>query len=248
MSKESLVIAETDQQRWTTVRHYAYVPRLYEDAERLLAAEPEAVVVGEPGQPRPSVSPLHARLGRLSLTRSARVHLGPISRDSSVIHLNIRWEDSERPRLFPVLEAVLSLAPVPSAPRPVTQVGLVGRYRPPLGPVGELGDRLAGQSVAADAVAGFVADIASRLEFLLPESVDGTPSAEADPGPETSRILIPLDHLQRRRGGAAGVSRQLAATPGVVRSQVNPITGLATVEYLPGEVHLEDLLDELGVD
>ena len=49
-----------------------------------------------------------------------------------------------------------------------TQVKLSGRYRPPLGRVGELADTLAGKQLAVESVQGFLDELVRRLEEALP--------------------------------------------------------------------------------
>lgn len=54
--------------------------------------------------------------------------------------LPLHWEDARNPRLFPVLDAALELPPLQDRGGSITRVGLVARYRVPLGPVGAWAD------------------------------------------------------------------------------------------------------------
>jgi len=91
----------------------------------------------------------------------------------------IHWEDLRHPALFPLLEATLEFAPE-AGRRPITQIGFFGRYRPPLGPVGTLGDTLVGSRAVLESVVAFLTDLAARLEQGIPRAASSPPDA---PGP-----------------------------------------------------------------
>jgi copper chaperone CopZ len=157
--------------------------------------------------------------------------------------------------MFPLLEATLELAPVPSGRRHLTQVGLVGRYRPPFGVLGDVADRLVGSGVAVESIRRFVENVARRLEAMVtaeapgPDEDEPAPGVTREPdGPEVKRVLLIVERLAGRLGGAVGVAQRLAATPGVVRVEINPDTGLAEIHYDPSRCHPDELLDELDDD
>jgi hypothetical protein len=82
--------------------------------------------------------------------------------------LPIHWEDPQHPGLFPLLDATLEFAPVSSGRRPTTQIGFFGRYRPPFGQLGALGDTLVGSRVVLESVVAFLDDLTRRFEQALP--------------------------------------------------------------------------------
>jgi hypothetical protein len=185
------------------------------------------------------------------MVRDVRLRFGGLVCENHRARLSLRWEDAHHPRLFPVLEAVLELAPLQNGRQRITQIGIAGRYRPPFGAIGGLADRLAGVAVAEDSVAHFVDDLARRVEALIAEppapaedwDLSGPP---LDPG--LRRVFMPVDRLDECPGGAVAVGRYLDATPGVVRAEVNPQAGLVTVEFDPELCNPVNLLEDLEDD
>ena len=244
---------QTDGQAgWRTVRHYAYVERPYEAVWAKLAQAPRQVLGGDEAPSDGSLTDLHVRRAGIDLARAVKIKFGGLVAEDGMARMGLRWEARRHPQFFPVLEGILSLFPIVSGRRHVTQVGLVGRYRPPFGVLGDIGDRVAGEGVAVETVARFVDGVARRLE----DQVDAEPFVPEMPvrtanGVDSSdrrRILVPLDELGDRRGGAVGIARQLAGTPGVVRAQVDPVAGMAEIEYDPGLCSLSGILAELEVE
>jgi hypothetical protein len=233
---------------WREIRHYAYVDRPYEDVWPVLAGAPRQVLSGDATVPGDLEAPeLHVRRAGITLARTVRLRFGGIVVDEERARLSLRWEDSRHPKLFPVLEAVLDLAPVAARRRQITQIGLVGRYLPPLGVVGGIGDRLAGEDVAAQSVARFVDELARRLERMVtstspdPEPAreadlpdDGSPNAADQGGTrQLQHVLLTVERLEDRPGGAAAVHRYLATLPGMVHAEVDPYSAMAEIEYDP---------------
>lgn len=239
MSEAVIQQREGRNRGWREIRHYAYVERPYEDVWPVLARASWQVLSGEAMVPEgPEAPELHVRRAGITLARTVRLRFGAIVVDEDRARLGLRWEDSRRPKLFPVLEAVLDLAPLVAGRRQITQVGLVGRYLPPLGAIGGIGDRLAGEEVAAQSIAGFLDELARRLESMVdPEAIDGDETAENQNVPDESfelhHVHLPLERLGDRPGGAAGVNRYLAGRPGVVHARVDPFAAIAEIEYDP---------------
>lgn len=248
-------VQEREGQGWREIRHYAYVERPYEDVWPALAQAPERVLGGDGTSPaRPGVSELHVQRAGIDAFRTVRLRFGGLVCDEDRARLALHWEDARHPKLFPVLEAVLELAPLAAGRRHVTQVGLVGRYRPPFGAVGGVADRLAGEQFAAESVARFVEGVARRLEDMVEAGPPDPEEEPADPGPVDTdpallrRVLLPLERLEDRPGGAAGVRRYLAGKPGVVRAQVDAVAGIAEIVYDPELCHPGRILADLEDD
>lgn len=236
---------------WRPLRHYAYLARSYEAVWPVVAADPHGVLgAAGSGAAGTGLADLHVRRGGVDMNREVRLGFGGLVADPDVARMPVRVEDAARPALFPVFEGELSLEPLTVGSRLITQVGLSGRYRPPLGALGGVGDRLLGPEVAAASVAEFVDAIARRLEGMVaaeagdPES-RRSQSLPVEPG--QSRILVMLDGLGGREGGAAAVVRLLAGTTGVVRAEVDPLAGIAEIVFDPGRCRLHQLLEDLDV-
>lgn len=158
---------EGGQDGWREIRHYAFVDRPYEDVWNLLAAAARSVLGDDNTDAPESVSSeIHVWRG-VDLSREVGVRFGGIVCTDERARMAISWEDRRHPRLFPVLEAVLELTPLAFEHDEVTEVGLVGRYRPPFGTLGGIVDRVAGGGVAKESVAWFVEQVASRIEEMI---------------------------------------------------------------------------------
>jgi hypothetical protein len=181
------------------------------------------------------------------------MQFGELIWDDDRAGLSVHCRAARHPGMFPLLEARFELASLPSGRRHLTQVGLVGRYRPPLGVLGDIADRLGGSGIAVESIRRFVEDVARRLEavFTPPKSDEDerTPDVTREPGgPELKKILLMVERLATRPGGAVGAARRLAATPGVVRVDIDPDTTLAEVHYNPARCQARDLVAELEDD
>jgi hypothetical protein len=88
--------------------------------------------------------------------------------------LEIAWTAARASALFPSMEATLSVYPLSAHE---TQIALHGRYRPPLGVVGNALDALAGHRVAEASVLRFVNDVAARIDAELGSGRGGDPGA-----------------------------------------------------------------------
>jgi hypothetical protein len=152
---------------WREVRHYARVDRPFGEVCRMLATDPERVV-GHPGRDpdgHERLAGLRLRRAGVDLNRDVRVILGRLILDTDAARLPLRWEDARRPGLFPVLEASLELVPLANhGLRPLTRIGVVARYRPPLGRLGTMADDVAGNRIVLDSVTGFLDEVAGRIE------------------------------------------------------------------------------------
>lgn len=215
------------------IRRFAYVQRPYEDVWYWLASH-----LGTIGDPLPGgdrLVQLRIRPGGVEVSRPVRLHMAGFVCGEERAALAVGWADAVHPHLFPELDGVLEAAPVPNDKHPFTQIGLLARYRPPLGPLGAIGDHLVGAEVADAAVTIFLDELAQMVE----EHID-PPALRLDPDASTKRpvpddpnvrTFVTINGLAVRRGGAVGAAASLAATPGVVRVGVDPRSGLASVDY-----------------
>ena len=235
---------------WREIRHYTYVERPFDDVWVLLAQSPGELLGRASEASYVRRASLHVRRAGVEMSRDVRLRFGGLVCEERRARLSLRWEDAHHPRLFPVLEAVLELAPLKRGRQEITQIGIAGRYHPPFGAMGGLADRFAGEAVAEDSVAHFVDDLARRVEALIAEppmpQEDPHLSRPLDPG--LRRVFMPVDRLDQCPGGAAGVGRYLDAVPGVMRADVNPQAGLVTVEFDPELCNPVSLLENLEDD
>lgn len=236
-------ITDPEAPRWKKVSRFEYLDRPFDAVWRALVKDPEVVLgVPEDGGPR-----LHVTLTGHDVSRAVRVTHGGVQVDGDTAHLAFRAQDASHPERFPELAAVLTLIPIAAGGRPATQVGLDARYRPPFGPLGKAGDRVAGGEWAAESITRLLGGITARLGALTGPAPDRTDRAPTGPGaPGARRVLVPVDDLASR--SAAGLAGELATTPGVSRADVNPWSGMVTIEYDPQICALETILAELRVD
>jgi copper chaperone CopZ len=215
---------------WRRIERFAYVDRPYEDVWGWLAGHLSTIGAPLPGGGH--TVELRIRPGGVELSRPIRLRVGGLVAGEDRARAALDWADASRPHLFPQLEATLEVVPVPNDCRAFTQLGVLARYRPPFGALGALGDRLFGGEVTDAALTTFLDEIAAAVA----KHTSAPPPAEAQPPDESTglrRILLTVDGLAVRPGGAVESHRVLAAVPGVVKVDVDPVAGLAAVDHDP---------------
>jgi hypothetical protein len=139
-----------------------------DDAMEALAAEPWAVVTG---QPRPSGDV--AAIGRISLDLGAGTNLShrvtleldePRRSPAGGVSCHLRWQPVSHSSVVPTFDGDLELGGTGSATGSPASLTLHGWYRPPLGVVGAVGDGMVGQRLARRMVAGYAEVVARRIE------------------------------------------------------------------------------------
>jgi hypothetical protein len=146
---------------------YAAVPypkvaeALRQDATGLLA---RATATAE-SRAHELVSTLRVAVGALEIGADIKVEVRGVDEKQSPFgdrrtEIELRWAAVRGAGLFPSMEATLSVYPLSSTE---TQIDLHGRYRPPLGAVGNAVDALVGHRIAEAAVLRLVNDLAARL-------------------------------------------------------------------------------------
>ena len=109
-----------------------------------------------------------ARVGPLgsvrAMSRLAEVRCAELSARTTSATLILRWEAAgPGGRLFPVLDADLTLAPYGES---ASLLALAGVYRPPLGAVGAALDRVVMRRVASATLQGFLNQIGDAIVTL----------------------------------------------------------------------------------
>ena len=228
---------------WRTIRHFAYLDRPFRDVRRALAAAPQQILAGPSGS-----TELRVRRAGVDLARDVRMIVGDIEIGIHSARLPLRWEDATHPELFPILDATLEVAPVHAGRHALTQLGLFGRYRPPFGRLGGLADSLAGRTIVVGSVEQFLDDLVDRFHADLPEpepAPEPEPEVNDGPGRLRRRIILPVDGLDHSPGGAAGLGLRLLSEPGVLDATVNPVTGLAVIDYDGSTTSVAALIERL---
>lgn len=149
---------------------YAYAEVPFDDAIALLAQDPRGLLQTATDLSAEHGSHLLANLNfevaGFEVGRDVVIELGayePVEITRAVIPLT--WQAAVGHVLFPTVDARLEIAALSFNP-PLVQVSLVGSYRPPLGTVGLLLDRLVDQHLAEAVIHRFIHEVASRLEAL----------------------------------------------------------------------------------
>ena len=125
------------------IRSHDYVNHPYAAGRDALVKDPAAVLSAATNaaaaRARDVAAALHVNIGPLDIGAEIAVTVGEISEQSytapisRVTRIPIEWSAAQRPALFPVMKAELSVYPLTATE---TQLDFVGRYEPPLGIVG----------------------------------------------------------------------------------------------------------------
>ena len=233
---------------WRRIERYAYIERPYEDVWGWVAAHLSALGAPLPGGGH--AVELRIRPGGMEVSRPVRLRVGGLVAGENRARAALGWADATRPSLFPQLEARLEIVPVPNDAMPFTQIGIVARYRPPFGPLGAIGDRLVGAEVTEAALVTFLDELAEAVEEHTATPAPPSELHPVDVRPDRERagierVLLVVDGLNSRPGGAAGTVAALAALPGVVHVSLDPWSGLVAVDHDPLACRSEQMTEAL---
>jgi hypothetical protein len=158
------------------IRSYDYVNRPYEQVCAALRGDAAAVFRAATNaaseRAHDVASALRVRLAGLEIQKEVVIETGAVAEqrspalDTMVTSIELKWAAADAPRLFPLMQATLSVYALTAAE---TQLDLLGRYRPPLGALGKAIDAIVGHRIAEACVHHFLADVASFLRRSLPE-------------------------------------------------------------------------------
>jgi hypothetical protein len=236
---------------WRSIRHFAYMERPFRDVRLAVAAAPQGLLAQPAASNGSDLAELRVRRAGLDLARDVRISIGDVQVGIHSARLPLWWEDATRPGLFPILEATLEIAPVRAGRHAMTQLGLFGRYRPPFGRLGALADGVAGHRIVVESVERFLDELVDRFEATLPAPESGAEPTAGTGSPDVPaprRIVLPVEGLNRRPGGAAGLALQLLGEPGVIDATVNPTSSLAVIDYDGGSCSVGRLLHLLEIE
>lgn len=230
---------------WRGIERHAYVERPYESVWTWLAGH--LSTLGEPLPGGGRAVDLRIRPAGKDISRPVRLHVGGVVCGEDRARASLGWADAAHPQLFPHLEGVLEIAPVPYDAAPFTQISIRARYRPPFGPLGAIADRLVGGDVTDVALTTLLDDLTAAVaDHLPPPSMDdsrpGPAARPADEPPEVRRALLTIDGLTTRPGGAAAMCEEVMRLPGVVHASLNPFAGLVAVDHDPAATTTDEIM------
>ena len=156
------------------IRAYDYVNHAYASVRDALTADPIAVfrnaTKAAASRVESVAAELHVTIGGLEVGTDIAVSVGNIEETqgktdlSRVTKIPMAWKAATRPRLFPLMNADLSIYPLTATE---TQLDFLGSYEPPLGAFGDALDAVVGHKVAEASVHRFVTDVAHYLRRTL---------------------------------------------------------------------------------
>lgn len=156
------------------IRSYDYVNHPYLRVRDALAADPpgvfRAATRAAAARAESVAAALHVQLGGLEVGTEIALTIGAIEEvdstgyASKITRIPVSWQAARRPRLFPLMDAVLSIYALTSTE---TQLDFLGRYEPPLGLLGGAVNAVVGHRIAEASVHRLVADVAQYLRDTL---------------------------------------------------------------------------------
>ena len=148
------------------------------DLERILQSDMSALLAGDEPEmhdmaPQPATAgttrhsdgsvttPLRARLAGINLSKDVRCSTGVAYRRLGSLRIPVRWVADSMRRTFPSFDGYLEFEHTSRASGLLT---LVGKYRPPFGPIGVTVDALGMNEVASNTATALVERLAVELE------------------------------------------------------------------------------------
>lgn len=165
---------------WRPIRRIARVGRAFDRIRSYVTVNPSAVLGDRP-------TGMHVRRVGLDLSRDVRFVLGDLEIGAHAVRIPLHWADARRPKLFPVLDATLTVAPEWCDGRAAARLDLAGNYRPPLGRLGAVLTVLGGHRLLVESVDRYLFALADRLEQELPPEPVLGGGAASPGGPGTGR-------------------------------------------------------------
>lgn len=156
------------------VRSFDYINHPYERVRDALREDASdifrAATTAATSRASSVASELRVSLGAIEVTAEIDIAIHEIEDlaqtqgASRGTRIRLEWRGAQRPGLFPLMHADLSIYPLTSTE---TQLDFEGTYQPPLGPLGRAIDALVGHRIAEASVHRFVADVAQHLRDKL---------------------------------------------------------------------------------
>jgi hypothetical protein len=134
-------------------------PALFQAATKAASSRAEAVA-----------SQLRVDIGGIGVEAEVRISVNTIEEKGSeamaipMTKLQVEWEATKMPHLFPLMKAEISVYPLTGTE---TQLDFWGLYEPPLGALGKAVNAIAGHRIAEVSVHRFVGDVAAYLRQAI---------------------------------------------------------------------------------
>ncbi len=157
-----------------TIRVYDYVNHPYQEVKQLLSSDASGVFRNATKvaalRAKSVASELHVNIAGIKVGTDIDISVKAIEdhpkklRSPETTVIELEWESSKMPNLFPFMKAELSVYPLTSTE---TQLVLEGNYEPPLGLLGSVLDAALGHRIAEASVHQFITDVAVYLRTEL---------------------------------------------------------------------------------
>jgi hypothetical protein len=157
------------------IRCYDYVNRPYAQVRDALSEDALAVfqsaTKAAASRARSIASELRVNIGGIGVEADIRISVKNIEEKISeamsapITRLQLEWEATMMPRLFPLMKADISIYPLTATE---TQLDFSGLYELPLGALGKAVNAVVGHRIAEVSVHRFVSDVAGYLRQALP--------------------------------------------------------------------------------
>lgn len=160
-----------------TIRVYDYVNHPYEEVRSALCSNASEVFRNATKvaalRAKSVASELHVNIAGIEIGTDISISVKATKdRPKQVMspaktYLELEWEASKMPHLFPFMKAELVFYPLTSTE---TQLDLQGNYQPPLGLLGRALDAVVGHRIAEASVHQFIKDVSVYLRTELSKS------------------------------------------------------------------------------
>ena len=157
------------------IRCYDYVNHPYATVRDALVKDPLAVfqsaTKAASSRAKTIASELRMDIGGIGIETSINITVKSIEETAAeamspaVTRLQIEWEATTAPQLFPLMRAELMVYPLTATE---TQLDFLGFYEPPLGALGKAMNAIGGHRIADVSVHRFVSDVAGFLRQAIP--------------------------------------------------------------------------------
>jgi hypothetical protein len=156
------------------IRSYDYVNHPYDRVREALHSDLtgvfHAATKAAASRAESVATELRVSVGALEVGAEIAVSVGDVEETSvepgysAIMRIPISWQAAERPQLFPLMKAELSVYPLTSTE---TQLDFKGEYEPPGGVLGGAVDAVVGHRIAEASVHRLIADVAHYLRRSL---------------------------------------------------------------------------------
>ena len=157
-----------------TIRVYDYVNHPYAEVrEKIISSSPDIfrdATKTAAGRAKSVASELRVNFAGIEVGADISISVNKIKEHKEstfsepITQIDLEWEASRLPRLFPFMKANLSLYALTATE---TQLDLMGNYEPPFGLFGSAMDAVIGHRIAEASVHQFIADVAAYLRSVL---------------------------------------------------------------------------------